>query len=194
MSGSIRDLLGALEEREVARAVGIPHDEGRLSFRLDRNTVGTYREFEAIIGEFYNHQFTRCVSRGGRLPDYEARGRAKEIIEQEGRRRNGDIVTAYNDAHDGTNGGLRVVLDTISEGLKSEAVHRYVSSVFDRHVAPNAWDEKVALIRAFIEHCGLDLATSIRADQPERYAQSYRDLITAYVAGLRQTSAVFRRL
>ena len=50
----------------------------------------------------------------------DATGKAKEIVEQEYRRRQGDIVTAYNNAHDGTNGGLRAILDIIAEKLKAE--------------------------------------------------------------------------
>ena len=38
---------------------------------------------------------------GGRLPASVARSQAKEILEREYKRRHGDIVTAYNDAHDG---------------------------------------------------------------------------------------------
>ena len=71
-------------------------------------------------------------------PISEAAGRAKEILEQEYRRRGGDLVTAFH-VHDGTNGGLRVVLDTIAEGLKAESVERYIRDAFDRHVAPKSF-------------------------------------------------------
>ena len=103
-------------------------------------------------------------------------------------------MSAFNDAHDGTNGGLRVILDIIADGLKAESVERYVRDVFDRHVAPNSWEDKVTIIREFLARCGPDLSSSIRRDEPERYAQNYRELIDAYVQGLRQTSSLFRRL
>ena len=101
---------------------------------------------------------------------------------------------AYNDAHDGTNGGLRAILDIIAEGLKAESVEDHIRDVFDRYVAPNSWSQKVSIIRQFIQHCGIFLSSSIRSDQPERYAQNYQELIRSYVEALRNTSGIFRRL
>ena len=191
---AVQSVLGALEERQIARRIGIPHDETRMRYPLERNTVRDFDEFSSAIGDYYNHHFSSCISNGGALSRTEAVGRAKEALEHHYRRRNGDIVSAFNDAHDGTNGGLRVILDTLAELLKAEAVERYVRDVFDRHVAPNSWEDKVELIRQFIERCGPDLSTSLDADHPERYARDYTELIRAYVDSLRQTSAMFRRL
>jgi len=191
---SINSLLSALDERVMARRVSIPHDEARMQHVCRSNTVSSFDEFSNILADYYNHHFTTCVSNGGALSRSEATGRAKEILEREYRRQNGDIVTAYNDAHDGTNGGLRLVLDKVAEGLKTESVERYIREVFDRHVAPNAWEDKVAIIRQFIAQCGVHLSSSIRADQPERYARDFQELIRNYVQALQRTSSIFRRL
>jgi len=191
---SINTTLAALDEREIAQHVGIPHDEARIRFPLSSNTVRDFDEFREIIGDYYNHHFACCVSDGGSLSRSEAIGRAKEALEGQYRRRNGDIVTAFNDAHDGINGGLRAVLDLIAETMKTESVERYIHDVFDRQVAPNAWEDKVELIRQFIRQCGANLSSSIRADQPERYAQNYSELIRSYVESLQRTSSIFRRL
>ncbi len=190
----ITSLLNALEERTIARRIGIPHDEARMRYPLHSNTVANFDRFSDVLGDYYNHHFTTCVSHGGALARSEATGRAKELLEREYRRQNGDIVTAFNDAHDGTNGGLRLVLDKVAEGLKAESVERYIRDMFDRHVAPNAWEDKVAIIRQFIAQCGVHLASSIRADQPERYARDFQELIRSYVAALQRTSSIFRRL
>ena len=191
---SIEALLEELEERMIAKKVGIPNDEARISFALKKNTVDNFDEFTRIIGDYYNHHFTQCVSRGGSLSTSEATGRAKEILEREYRRRAGDVVTAFNDAHDGTNGGLRVALDTIAESIKAESVERYIRDVFDRHVTPNSWDKKVEIVRQFINQNRAVFGSSINQDQPERYAQNYQELIRSYVNGLQRTSSIFRRL
>jgi len=187
-------LLAALNERTIAQQVGLRHDEARMQYHLPSNTVRTFDEFGNVIADYYGYHF-QCVSNGGSLSPMDAAGRAKEVLDQEyRRRRQSDIVGAFNDAHDVTNGGLRVVLDTIAEALKVEFVERYIRDVFDRCVAPNDWDTKVEIIRQFIRQCGANLASSIRADQPERYAQNYQDLIRSYVDSLQKTSSIFRRL
>ena len=191
---SINSLLGYLDERAIARNVAIPHDEKRMQYHLRSNTVTDWDRFRDIITDYYNYHHTGCISRGGRLSSGEAYGRAAESLEKEYRKKSGDIVSAFNDAHDGTNGGLRSVLDIICESIKAESVERYVRDIFDRHVTPNSWDQKVDMIRQFITYAGPYLSSSIVGNQPERYAQNYNELIRSYVEGLRQTSSMFRRL
>lgn len=191
---TIQSLLSALDEREIARRIGIPHDEARMQYQLQSNTVRDSDQFSAAVADYYNHHFTSCISNGGRLSSAEAWGRGKELLEREYRKRRGNIVSAYNNANDGTNGGMRVVLDTIAEGLKAEVIERYVQDVFDRHVALSSWEKKVDTISQFIAQCGPYLSSSIKASQPERYARDYSELIRSYVEGLQQTSAIFRRL
>ena len=188
---SIESLLSELDERIIAQRIGIPHDEARMRYHLNSNTVRSFDEFTEAIGRYYNYQFTTCVSNGGNLAASEAAGRAKEMIKSEYRRK-GDIEAAYNDAHAGTNGGMRMVFDIIAEGLKAESVERYIRDVFDRHVTPNSWEQKVEIIRLFIDRYGAHLSSSISSDQPERYADRYEELIRSYVEALKQTSAIFR--
>ena len=191
--GNINALLDALDERTIAKKIGIANDEARMKYQLRSNTVGSFDEFSSIIADYYNYHFTKCVSGGGLLSSAEAGGRAKEIIEHEYRRRGGDIVSACNNAQEGTNGGMRAVLDIIAEGIKTESVERYVRDMFDRHIAPNSWDDKVDIIRQFMSHCGGQLSSSVRSAQPEAYASNYEGLIRSYVTALQQTSSMFRR-
>jgi len=90
--------------------------------------------------------------------------------------------------------GKTALAIAIAEGLKAESVERYIRDAFDRHVTPNSWEQKVEIIRQFIGHCGTFLSSSIQANQPERYARDYRELIHSYVAALQRTSSIFRRL
>ncbi|MBC2714911.1 MAG: hypothetical protein HF978_06340 [Desulfobacteraceae bacterium] len=190
----VNSLLAELDERIIAQRIGIPHDEARMRYPIHSNTVKNFDEFNRIIGDYYNTHFTSSISQGGRLSVSESSSRAKEIVEKEYRRREGDIVMAYNDAHDGTNGGLRVVLDIIADGLKRESVERYVRDVFDRYVAPNSWAQQVEIIRQFIAYCGSFLSADIHANPPERYARNYQELIQSYVSALQGTSGLLRRL
>jgi len=191
---SINALLAELDERTIAQRIGIAHDEARLRYPLNSNTVSSFDEFNRLITNYYNFHFSTCISGGGRLSPSEAAGRAKELLEKEYRRHGGDIVTAFSDANTGLNGGVRKILDLIAEGLKAEAVEHYITSVFVRHVAPNSWSQKVVIIKQFIAQCGVHLSSSIRADQPERYSQNYQELIRSYVEALKNTSSIFRRL
>ena len=189
----INSILAALDERHIAQQVGLHHDEVRMSYRLDRNTVRSFDEFSAILADYLNYHFA-ATSNGGTLPRHQAASQAKQYVEREYRRHDSDIVGAFNDARDGTNGGMRAILDTIAQALKSEAIEQYVRDVFDRHVAPSDWDTKMEIIRQFIAQSGPNLASSIRADQPERYAHNYQELIQSYARAIQSTAANFRRM
>ena len=189
----IDSLLAALHERRIAQQVGLAHDEARLRFPLRGNTVRSFEEFCTVIAQYYNHHHSLAMG-GGNFSGTEARGRAKAILETEYRRRRSEFNSAVNDALDGTNGGMRGILDTIADALKTESVELYIRDMFDQHVVPLDWHTKVEIIRQFIDRCGGFLAPSIDSRTPERYAQNYRELIQSYVDGLKQTSSVFRRI
>ena len=191
---TIQNLIAELDERALAQAVGIPHDEMRMRYRLRSNTVANFDDFSLIIAHYYSVHFTTCISGGGRLSRNQSASRAKEIIEREYKRKGGDIVTAFNDAKDGTNGGMRRILDIIAERLKEEAVEYHIRDTFDRYVTPNSWGQKVEIIKQFIQRYGGFLGAAIRPNQPERYAQNYQELIRSYVSALRATSSIFRKL
>ena len=191
---SLNNLIAAIDEQAITRKIGIPHDEARMRYSLQKNTVDSYQEFASVITDYYDYHFSQCVAHGGSLSRTEASGRAKEILEQAYRRDKGDLNTAYNDAHDGTNGGLRVILDRIAEYLKAESLERYIREAFDRFVEPNSWEQKVEIMRQFIARYGHQFSSSINPNQPERYAQNYQELIREYVESLRRTSSIFRRI
>jgi hypothetical protein len=190
---AIQSLLAALEERTLAREVGIPHDEARMRYALRSNTVRDFDAFEQVIADYYAYHHAQCVTKGGRMPRSEAAGFAKEILERYYRRQNGTLVTGYNNSHDGTNGGLREVLDIIADQIKQQSLENYIRHVFDRHVQHNSWEEKVAIMREFLHQCGPVLSDSIDRDQPERYAQDYTEIIRSYVENLRNTSSLLRQ-
>ena len=191
---TINSLLAYLDERAIARRIGIPNDEARLNYHLTSNTVSDYDQFRNITTDYYIYHYARCVSNGGRLSSSEAYGRIVEALEKEYRKKRGDIVSAFNDANTGTNGGLRSVLDILCEAIKADSMERYVRDIFDRHVAPNSWDQRLDMTRQFIAYAGPYLSSSIVVSQPERYAHDWSELIRSYVEGLRHTSSMFRRL
>jgi hypothetical protein len=191
---SIDSLIRALDERTIAVKISRNHNDARVQYRLDSSVVESWPEFETIIGQYFNHHYSQCVSSGGRLDPGKARSRAKEIIEREYRRRHGDIASAYEDAVSGTNGGLGRVLDTLANGILAEAIEDYVRDQFDSFIQPISFEEKVSAICALFSIIGPHLASSVQLNRPERYAKDYRAVIEAYTEGLRQTSSVFRRL
>ena len=185
-------VLSELDESYIIENITKKHDEARIQYHLRSNTVSDDTEFDDVIADYYNHQFSQCFS-SGELSRSEAAGRAKEIIAQEYRRKGRDKLHAYDDGKNGYNGGMRAILDTIMEYLKGEAIERHIRDVLDRYVAPTSFDEQVAIVSEVISRAGLS-SQYIDASRPERYARNYDELIRALVESIKAQAAKFRRL
>ena len=79
---SIDSLCDALDEVAIARNVGIAHDEARAAYVLRKNTVSNFDEFNNLIADYYSYHIGHCVVQGGRTANFEAAGRASEILER----------------------------------------------------------------------------------------------------------------
>lgn len=186
-------LIDALLEDTIAEKVGTRHEDARVRYSLPGSTVSDWPAFLRAITGYYQYHYAACVDSGTRLDEVEAQGRAKNIIEN-AYRREGGIAGAFAEARTGTNNGLRGVIDALAEGIKQESVMNYVRYQFDQRVGPQDFEVKVEIIREFMGRFGHVLGGHLRYQRPEAYARDYEDLIMAYVNGLRETSAIFRRL
>lgn len=189
----LEGLFRALDECRIAQEVGLLHDETRMQYRVTRNTVQSFEEYEHILGDYYEYHYTTCVTRGGSLQKADARSAAKQIVERQYHQHQGDIVSAFQDARDGTDGGLKLQLDMIAETLKAEAVEWYVRDVFDRYITPSSREEKIEMIGEFLRRFSIALPSSIDPDHPEDHAHKTQELIRAFVKSLQKTWSIIRR-
>ncbi|MGA2497748.1 MAG: hypothetical protein ABSH20_08405 [Tepidisphaeraceae bacterium] len=189
----IKLLLKELSESTMTQQVTLKHDEARLQYRPQTNVCASYAEFVAVIADYYNHHYSHCISRGARLPPAEAAARAKTLLDGIYQQHGGTIGTAFQDAKDGRNGGLRGILDAMAETLKMEAMQQYMREVLDRHAEPDNWAQKVELVRQLLKLCGAQIDPTIQANEPERYAHDYARLIATYIELMRKAASTFRR-
>lgn len=186
-------ILRALDERELAIAVGRKHDDARLRYSLRSLSVESYSEFERIIGDYYAYHFAACVGSGARLPDFEARQRAKRLIEDEYRQQGQSLNQACDDAIEGMNGGMRRLLDIICDGLKRESQANYIEQIFDTYVAPNRFEDKVTIISQVMRQFGNILPRSVLDKRPEEHAHNYKGLVRVINDSLRRVAKETRR-
>ncbi|MFC1734769.1 hypothetical protein ACFL1X_01535 [Candidatus Hydrogenedentota bacterium] len=193
--GSVDSLMEAMGEDAVAR-ICIPFDAARGNYRLQRNTVDTFRELEELWGDFYSFCHASCVSRGGRIGRDTAVSSAKEYIEKR-YRGNGAIEAALNDARRGTSslggpGGLRGLLDIILDGMKADAVDRYIRHVIDSHVIPEFGDKR-RIIAELFDRSGHLLGSSVDQTNVDAHASDYRSILMSVKKARDELAKEFRR-
>lgn len=188
MSMSIPQLLHAIQPRSIASEVTMAIDRKAMHSPMDFEKLGTFNGYLEELGRHYKYVY------GQPLSDAEAEGRAERILDREYHDRGGNIVSAYQDAVEATNGGFLAHRQMITEAIKGEATEFYVQATFSRFFDRSSWEARVEAVRAFIAYCGHDLAGLVDPDKPERHAHDFQELVRAYVAALHRNAARFRRL
>ena len=186
-------IVRELEDRAMADAVGRKFDDARVSYRLQSNQVSSEDEFYRILGDYYNHVHSCCITPGAKLADYDATQKAINLLEEALRRDNGNIRSAYSNAVEGLNGGVMKILDIITDALRHEAMQNYTEHILRKYISPLQWEQQVDAIRSLLNHYSRDLPSDIDAANPEKYARDYSRLIKGLVYSINQTAREFRR-
>ena len=189
----LKRIMKELDEIYIIENVTKCHDEARMKYRLDSITVSDDHEFNRVIGEYYNYHYSQCFSSGGKLSLDDASEEAKEIIFRTYQQRRMDKLHAYSDGKQGTNGGMREILDIIMDSLKEKAVQSHIRSVLDRYIQPSSFEEQMEIIKELIDKIE-GMPTYIDPKHPERYARDYEDLIRGLVESKRIIFSKLRRM
>lgn len=189
----LQQILRGLNERELALAVSKKHDDARGEYSIRGVTVGSYSDFERVIADYYAYHFSTCIAPGAKLPAFEAKQRAKELLAEEYRRHGLTVHNACEDAISGVNGGLRHILDLICDGLKRESEYRYAEQLFDTYVEANGFEGKVEIIRQLLAHYPTILSDTVNPRRPEAQANDYKLLVRAILDARREVGKAARR-
>jgi len=154
MSVDVDRILDLLDQETINRTVLLQHDYARETFKLPRITVRDHQEFAYLLRSYVEHH-VRTVG-DGELSEATSFGEAKRIVDyafnqdpyQEG------YARALQMALDGSEGGMRAVLNEVADALKRRALQAYTDHVYHHHINVNSKDDNRALSRAFYHRFG----------------------------------------
>lgn len=186
-------IMEELDELYIVQHITQKHDEARMNYRLTSITVSSDHEFDEVIGDYYNYHHSYCVTPGAELSPADARSKAKRIVFGVYRNQNKDKLQAYADGKNGTNGGMREILDIILDGMKHEAIDSHMRDVFDRYISPSSFDEQTSIVRQLLAKTE-GLPSYINRNNAEHYARDYEDLIRGLVESKNALFSKLRRI
>jgi hypothetical protein len=185
-------LLSFMEEKLSPQTIDDliykPWDEARASFRLHKNTAPNYDHFLDTIKRFYVHTERKVWNRSPTI-DHELSGpNALEMLHHsfQGEQRQKEAITI---AKTGQNGGMRYILDTIAEDQKKLSRSKYTLSVFTEYIDPSDEKLRLDLIKQMFLLWDRFLPESIKSQPPERFINSYEEIILAWL----ESQAAFNR-
>ncbi|MCL4217605.1 MAG: hypothetical protein KJ052_11470 [Candidatus Hydrogenedentes bacterium] len=176
-------LLQEIDLNALAKKIGAPFDEARASFVLDRVTVETREEFVDVLTAFSHHVFNHV---GTLSSDRDSDGLASDTFDalEKALARQGGMKSAFAEACSASHGGLRFVLDLLTDQFKNDAVSKHVTLTMNKTLQLLGYDERVAMVRALLDLLGPGLPDEFVSAPPEQFVQQVEPLIRAYVQSI----------
>jgi hypothetical protein len=190
---TLQAILTEISAEAVATTVGLPIDAARAAYTVDCVTLESHEEFNDTVAAFYLHllRHTRSVTAGA---DPRAAGPDAHALLERSFADLGNMEAALAEARSGTRGGLRFVLDAMTDQFRREEEEKHVSRVFKEALDPLDWDARVGLIRALLERLAPHLPPEIREAPPERFARHHELIVRSLVKSLDTVRQILRRL
>ena len=98
-----------------------------------------------------------------------------------------------NEAADGLSGGMKFILDAMTEQFKAECRSKHVNRVIKEAITPLDTNAQLSLISVLLKRLAPHLPPDIAESPPDRFIQHYEILVKAYVQSLDKISEIFRR-
>ena len=185
-------ILSELNE-EVLTLIGVPIDTARATYVMESIKAESHDAFFSTITSFYIH-LMRYTGKIYGLPDRNTFGAEALALVQRTFSADGGFRKAVSQAIDGTQGGLRAILDMMTARFKREEQEKHVNMVLKMALDPLKFEDKTDLIKALLDRLSSHLPPAIVSQPPERYAAHYEAIIKAYVQSMDQMKTVLRSL
>lgn len=189
---AVDTVLAQISSKGLAERIGIPIDTARATYILDSLTVAGDEEFFDTVSAFYLH-LKRHISGAAQLTeDLTVRADAIELLERAFADKGG-LKGAMNEALDPVYGGMRFILDLMTEQFRSQRQKAFINRVLKEAISPLDFQAQTAFIAVLLERLSHDLPEEILSSPPERFIDHYEDIAREYVKSLDRINEVFRR-
>lgn len=162
-------VVSQINEQALARKFGAI-DLARASFRLEKSRVKSYAALINIIQEYYIHLQRHAGSSPEKPNMSDVRSDAIKLLQRTFYDKGGDKA-AFIQARDCTQGGLRSILDMLTEQYKAEKQDAYINRVFKDAIADMDWEERIRCMRSIMKKIGPSLPEELKDQPPERFAR-----------------------
>jgi hypothetical protein len=189
----LQSILSEIDADALTTLISLPIDNARATYVMESVLVDSKDQFNDIIASFYLH-LLRHTRRLFEPVDLKAAGAEGFKLLENAFSKKGGYKGALAEARNGPNGGLRLVLDMMTEQLKREKQQEHVEFVLKAEIEGLDWESKVTLLEALFNQIKDHLPPEIRSQPPESYAKHSDIIVKAYVNSMDQLRFVFRSI
>jgi hypothetical protein len=186
----LETILFEIGADNLTAKVANPIDQARSNYTSNTVLV-SHEDFNEIIASFYLHllRHTRTVIDP---VDMAAIGSKGLGLLERSFAKNGGYKGALAEARHGINGGVRFVLDTLTQKFIQEQQEKYIGHILKTAMDPLDWEGKVKLMEALMQRLKPYLPEDIASQPTERFADQYEHIVRAYAQSMDQVTSVMR--
>jgi len=192
-TAAVEAVLDMISADSLARKFGLPVDAARAAYVMDEVVLDSYEDFLDTVTGFYLHLIRHTNSIAALVDMDEAASEAYDLLDRAFRNKGG-ADAAWAEARHGTKGGLRFIIDVMTEQFKTEQQAKHVNRVVKESVDPLDWMAREAFMEAFLDRIRPHLPQEIRNQPAERYTRHYEPVLRVYVQSLDRVKEKLRNL
>ena len=175
----------------LALKIGRAIDEARAAYIMDSVTVDSHETFLDSITAFYHALLRHVGTVSASLDEQMVAAEALALVDRAFAKKGGSEA-ALAEANFGVNGGMRLVLDVMTEQYKAERQMAHVNRILKEAIDPLDWNSRVVFMSVLLQRIGGHLPEEIRDAPPQRFARQYETVVRAYVRSLDQVATLLR--
>ncbi|MCO6438540.1 MAG: hypothetical protein J5J06_15725 [Phycisphaerae bacterium] len=186
-------VLAEISADALAQKIGNPIDAVRARHVLPHVIVASHEEFLDTTCAFYSALVQADVVTPPSERADDLAGGALALVANAFADRGGPEA-AETEARYGIHGGMRFVLDLMTEQHKASQQSLHVRRLLKEALDPLDWDARVAFMRALLERIGSALPEDIRSAPPHRFVRKLEPIVLAYVRSVDRVGELLRTL
>ena len=189
----VQAVFAEISAENLARRIGRSIDAARAAYSLHTVILDSADEVNDCVASFYVYLLCRdgrSLSPAQLEPANEDGQALLERVFADG----GGADAAIAEARYGTRGGMRFVLDVLTEGFKNEAQSEHVTCVLREALNPLHPAARTAFMEALLRRVRPQLPEELREEPPGRFIRRLDALAQAYVRSLDRFAEVARSL
>jgi len=192
-SSTVAIVAAEISQEHLAKLIGLPIDRASASYSIATPIAGDAPETMEFVTSYYAHLLCH-VKRVNGMIALEAIGAEALALLERTFARDGGLAAVIAEARTGVRGGLRFVLDRMTDQFKREFQEKHVAFVLKTAFDQTDWKARVQFIREFFQYCPQALPAEGMADSPERFARNLELIVQTYVNGIDEIKQLLRSM
>ncbi|MFC1895238.1 hypothetical protein ACFL0Q_01040 [Thermodesulfobacteriota bacterium] len=186
-------LLNELSQENLSKKVGQSLDHARADYVTDRISVKDGFEFDETVTSFYGHMYRHAGLHTIPVDKNALSAEAIDLV-TEAFSRIGGYNAALSEGKYATNGGMRMVFDTMTDYLKNKGRQKYIQRIFKSTIDPHDRDTQERLMKVFLLGIKHELPNDLKELSAKQLVPHWELILSVYAESMQKVTDLLKRL